>query len=222
MSDQLAPPQFTYVKDGGSPFLQSAFAIIKDLVEGLVEKHHEGLEGARFAFLLVHDRPDTWWGRIKLASEEIWHLTGGEDDGVNLILHLNSSLWSRLHAEARLGLLDLLLAQVERKKSGKTDQSFPGGGERPLYQKVNTTFGLDVAVLARNPAFVEAVEELRNLKKSLAEPKQMLLDLANAATAANGYVRGDGDEDGDGDGDGGEVELGGEGVLAETAHGAEA
>lgn len=162
-------------------------AEVADMAGELVKAHHKSLEEAVIRFFWMIDKPLDDWGRTKVASEEIWWLSGGpgfeggEEDaghgaGADIIIKINESLWKKLTAPGRQGLLDHLLSGARRKEGGKTEMSTEGG-PRLLYEAFKPSLGLDPVVIARNPTFVQEVIELRKLCQALADPQQFTLDL---------------------------------------------
>lgn len=153
------------------------------MVSELVKQIHASLDGANIAIFWAIDKPLSFWGRAKAASEETWHLTGGDGAGADVILHVNSQLWRALTEHGRKFLLDHLLSHVRAKESGQTAMEVEPGVVRRLYEKVETTLGLDPNVCARHPEGLRQIDEVKRLWKALAEPAQFVIDFAKAEPA---------------------------------------
>lgn len=142
----------------------------------LCRELHLSLDGAKILVFWALDKPAKWWGAIKIATEQLWWATGGCDGGADILLTLNQELWGELGREARTGLLDHFLDQVRAKESGNSKMATQDG-IRQLYERSENTLKLSDRVMARNPAFVQAITELKRLWRALADPAQFQLEL---------------------------------------------
>lgn len=172
-------------------------------IAALCGKLHHSLQAAKILVFWALDKPLKVWGGIKIAPEYVWWSTGGIDGGADILLTLNQELWTSLPRDARTGLLDHFLERVKRKEAGQTEMQ-TATGMRALYERNESTLGLNDRVMARNPALVQAIKELKRLWKALADPAQFELELQASEED-------DPDGDGEGDGDG---EEGNEPIVA--------
>lgn len=172
-----------------------------DIAAAVIASHHPGLNQAVIRYFWALDRPLSYWGSTKIASEETWWLSGGlEEEGAEIIIKINEALWRKLSPLGRQGMIDLRLAGARLKEGGKTEMS-TSEGTRLLYEAAKPSLGLDPVVIARNPRLVEDIAELRSLHRAMTDPAQFMLDLAAPAEQ-----REDDEED--------EGETGGEGAAA--------
>jgi len=151
----------------------------------LCRELHLSLDGAKILVFWALDRPAKWWGAIKVATEQLWWATGGCDGGADILLTLNQELWDALGREARTGLLDHFLDQVRAKEAGNSEMATQGG-IRQLYERNENTLKLSDRVMARNPAFVQAIAELKRLWRALADPAQFQLELEAVGESEEG------------------------------------
>lgn len=145
------------------------------LVGAVIGQAHEGLTDAKIGWFWALDRALDWWGSTQLATEMIWWLTR-----VDVLIQINTQLWERLDEEARRGLVDHLLSFVQPKQGGKTEMH-TAKGTRTLFEKLQPSLSVFPQVLARNPAFVAQIAELRRLQQAIEEPDQFLIDFAAGA-----------------------------------------
>lgn len=171
---------------------------LANLAAELIKAYHTSLEGARIRFLWAIDRGLTFWGRIKVASEETWWLSGGmeTDAGCDIVCQINETLWSKLSGNGRRFLLDHFLVQVRRKTGGQTTMA-TDEGERLLYEKEESTLKLNPMVCARNPKGLREIDEVKKLWQALAKPAQFQIDFEAATQAEKGE---DGEEEGEEEG----------------------
>ena len=153
------------------------------MMRDLVTQLHASLEGAQIAVFWALDKPLSFWGRAKAASEETWHLSGGDGAGADVILHVNSQLWRAMTEHGRKFLLDHLLSRVRAKESGQTAMEVEPGVVRQLYEEVKTTLGLDPNICARHPEGLKEIDEVKRLWKALAEPAQYSIDFSKSEPA---------------------------------------
>jgi hypothetical protein len=174
MADEVKPATLEPAND----------AELQGIAAALIGEHHAGLADAAIRYFWALSRPLSFWGRTKVASEEVWWLSGGmeEGQGCDIIIQLNEDLWKKLTALGRRGLVDVLLGFARRKEGGKTEMS-TSEGTRLLYEVAKPTLGLDPDIIARNPGFVQEVAELKRLWKALSDPNQYELDLRSPAPA---------------------------------------
>ena len=141
-------------------------------LKSLIKGHYKDLAGATIqVFYQVSKKPLTWWGQIKVATEEIWLLSSAD-----IILKLNKDLWEQLDAAAREGLLAHFLWQIEAKTGGTCVQRTEKG-ERQLYSARTATMKIAPEVLARHPELLSSLDELKNFKKALEDPQGYLFAL---------------------------------------------
>lgn len=133
-----------------------------------VREYHPHLQEACIRVVWRTDKNDDFLGTLKGTSHEIWYLTGAD-----LILVGNRSLWDRLSADQRVGLVDHLASTV----SDEVDVKRGGGGvSRLVYKKRDLgIFNVDPLVVARNPLFFESSTSGRNLSRAFKEPEQLLI-----------------------------------------------
>lgn len=116
-------------------------------------------------------KPMTWWGNAKVATEELWLLAG-----VDIVIQINHALWEALDPDGQKGLLAHFLWQVQAK-AGTTTIQRHDKGDRQLYSARTSTMKVAPEVLARHPKLVSQLEELRDFREAIDDPKQFLLKL---------------------------------------------
>lgn len=146
-------------------------AEVDRILGAVVTRFHEGLAGAKIAKLWMLDKPESSWGRVKIANEVEWWLSSG----VDLVLVINKTLWLALTDAGRMGLLDHFLSMVAQKTGGQT-QMKTVRGTRQLYESSSPSLSVHPHVMARNPSFVTEVKELARLHRAITDPQQYLLD----------------------------------------------
>ncbi len=147
------------------------------LVSQLIDSTHSTLADAKVRVLWAIDKPLTFWGRAKVATEETWWLSRGDEEGTDIVLHVNKTLWNRLMAPGRRFILDHFLDQVRLKESGQVEME-TAEGTRLLYQRAEGTLKINPVVLARNPEGIREIDELERLWTALAEPTQFAIKFA--------------------------------------------
>jgi hypothetical protein len=150
---------------------------LMEIAGGLIGTYHESLVGAEIRWFWVLERPLSFWGRARVLTEESWWLSGDKKtDRADISIWVNLALWKELTNAARKGLLDVLLSSVKRKEGGNTEMDTQDG-TRLLYEVSKFSLGINAEALARNPKFVDEVDELKKLYQALTDPAQFLLDL---------------------------------------------
>lgn len=142
------------------------------MVRKVIKNEYEALAGAKLELFWALGRELSWWGTLKVATEELWLLSGG----IDMVLHLNKALWMTLDPAGREGFLSVHLWSAEKKTGGQTVQR-TAEGERQLYKKRRPTMAVAPEVIARHPALCDQLPELKQFRLAINEPEQYLLDL---------------------------------------------
>ena len=138
----------------------------------LVMSHYKTLASATIqVFWAETTKPLTWWGNVKVATEELWILAS-----VDIVIQINHALWEALDPDGQKGLLAHFLWQVQAK-AGTTTIQRHDKGDRNLYSARTSTMKVAPEVLARHPKLVSQLEELRDFRGAIDDPNQFLLDL---------------------------------------------
>lgn len=142
------------------------------LVETAITSVHTTLGGATIRLFWALAKPANFWGRIEVATEKLWWVSGAlENEGADIILQINETLWEKLTTAGRKFLVDHFLDQVHRKEGGLTEMETEEGA-RLLYEKKEGTLKINPRVIARHPKGLREIEELRKVWMAMVKPTQ--------------------------------------------------
>lgn len=150
---------------------------VLEIMRDLIRTVHTSLADAKIGTLWMLGKPLTTWGRITVATEQTWWLSGGlEAGGTDIALQVNESLWNArgVTTAGRTFILDHYLTQVKAKSGGLTEMDTVEGARR-LFEKEAFSLGLDPAVCARNPKGLKEIAEAKRLWLALSKPEQYQL-----------------------------------------------
>lgn len=144
----------------------------------VIKDYHRGLSDASFRVFWLLGKPVQNWGAVKVATELEWWLSGGGEEGCDITLRINSTLWHLLSGAGRDFLLDHFLSQVTIKEGGQTVMETVDG-ERQLYttgEKASLKVSPDV--IARHPKGSREIKEVKDLHDAIRKPEQFLITFA--------------------------------------------
>jgi hypothetical protein len=165
-----------------------------DLVQNAIATIYTSLADAKIWMLWALGKPVSFWGRVEVATEKMWWVSGAlEGGGADIVLQINETLWGKLSTAGRKFVVDHFLDQVRRKTGGQTEMETEEG-IRLLYEKEEGTLKLNPRVCARHPKGLREIDEVKKLWIAMAKPSQYEIEFPSEAPE-------DGDEGQDGEGD---------------------
>ncbi|WP_339200352.1 putative metallopeptidase [Paenibacillus sp. FSL P2-0322] len=142
-----------------------------ELLEDMIDKHHDSLSGSDFLILFKHggwfSKGKTLFGKFKVLADDL-RSTMKRD----AILYLNADMWNRMAEPQRRYVLDHALFTLDLKydRHGKTKMAADG---RPLLTTLPPDIEGFTEVIKRHGAITE---DVKRLAKALTETNQLTIE----------------------------------------------